>query len=333
MTQTGVRPRCLVTGASGFVGAWLVRRLVGEGYPTAVLARPSSDLWRIQPWLPKVTRICGELEEIARAAGAIQDFAPDVVFHLAWTGGNSRRYNDDPVQVYGNVPGSLQLLRMAAGSGAKVFVNMGSCVEYGTYSVPVRETDPVRPINLYGAAKHAVESLCVHLALPLGLRFASLRLFWAYGPADDDARLLPSVIRKLLNGERQAMTPGEQVWDYLYIEDVVDALLRVAETPGAQGIFNLGSGEPQRLRSVVELVASHMAEAMPLLGFGDMAYPAGQIMHLQAEIDRLKQATGWQPRTPLAEGLAQTVRWYKAGLRYLPPWQGAASKAEPHICI
>ena len=310
--------RCLVTGATGFVGSWLVRRLVGEGYPTAVLVRASSDMWRIEPWLSSLTRITADLSSLADAADAVNEFSPEVVYHLAWTGGNSRRFNDDPAQVYANVPGSLERMRVAAASGAKVFVNLGSCVEYGAYPIPVRETDPVRPTNLYGAAKHAVEELGLRLALPMGLRFISVRLFWAYGPGDDDARLLPSLIGRLLRGERQPMTLGDQIWDYLYIEDAIDALLKLAKGPVTQGVFNLGSGQPHTLRSVVELVATYAGNST-LLGFGDLPYASDQIMHLQADINCLKAATGWQPQFSLDQGLAETVRWHKAGVRQLPP--------------
>lgn len=302
--------RCLVTGASGFVGSWLVRRLLSDGHSVAVVTRSTSNLWRIRSLIPALVQIEGDLSCLGPSRSAIQAFQPEVVFHLAWSGGNSSRFLNDAAQVYANVPGSLELIRMTAEAGATTFINFGSCVEYGQYCIPVRETDPVRPKNLYGSAKYAVEQLGLALAPVLGLRFVSLRLFWAYGPSDDDARLVPSLVRKLLAGERQAMTRGDQIWDYLYIDDVIEAVILVAKIPSAEGVFNLGSGRPERLRTVAEQLAN-LAGSAALLGLGDVPYGADQVMHLQADISRLRAATGWEPRVGLNEGLERTVAWYK----------------------
>lgn len=302
--------RCLVTGATGFVGSWLVRRLIAEKHTVAILTRPTSDTWRITSCLHSLNRVEGDLNCIGLSRSAIQEFAPEVVFHLAWTGGNSRKFINDVLQVYANVPGSLDLIRIAAEAGANTFINFGSCVEYGQFRIPVQESDPVLPKNLYGSAKYSVEQLGQSLAPALGLRFASLRLFWAYGPADDPARLVPSLIVKMLKDERHAMTAGDQLWDYVYIDDAIDAIVRVMNTPSAEGIFNLGSGHSEPLRKVAETIAIHAGDPS-LLGLGELPYPPDQVMHLQADVSRLRDVTGWQPRTTLEDGLKKTIAWYK----------------------
>jgi nucleoside-diphosphate-sugar epimerase len=302
--------RCLVTGATGFIGSWLVRRLLADRHSVAILARSSSSTWRIASCLDSLTKIEGDLTCIGDSRPAIHAFAPDVVFHLAWTGGNSSKFANDVSQVYANVPGTLELLRIASETNATAFVNFGSCVEYGEYRIPVRESDPVLPKSLYGRAKYAVEELMQAIAPALDLRFVSLRLFWAYGPADDPARLVPSLISKLLKGERHPMTKGDQLWDYLYIEDVIEAIVSVMNTPSVEGIFNLGSGHAESLREVARKT-SILAGNPSLLGIGDLPYGPGQVMHLEADITRLREATGWQPRVGLEEGLRATVAWYK----------------------
>ena len=309
--------RTLITGATGFVGSWLTHRLVADGDEVAVLVRSTSDLWRLEPIVPRLRLIKAGLSQVAAVAEQIVDFAPQRVFHLAWTGGNSAKYNDDPAQVYENVPGSLDLMRVAAEAGASFFLNLGSCVEYGECSIPVRETDAIQPKNLYGAAKHAVEDLLLRLGAGFGVRTASVRLFWSYGPGDDEARLIPSLTRKLLRNERHSMTPATQMWDFLYITDVVEALVQIAATPKAQGVFNLGSGRPQPLREVAETLR-HITKSTALIGFGDIPFPPGQMMHLEADVTRLQETVGWSPRVSIEAGLAETVAWYRSGANTLP---------------
>ena len=305
--------RCLLTGATGFVGSWLTRRLVADGHSVGIVTRSGSDTSRINTILNNVTQIHGDLNAMADSRPSILKFAPDTVFHLGWKGGNSSRYQNDPAQVFSNVPGSLELIQIAADSGAKTFINFGSCMEYGQFNIPVRETDSVLPKNLYGSAKYAFEYLGSVLAPTLGLRFCSLRLFWAYGPSDDPSRLVPSLIRGMLDGKRHSMTMGDQIWDYLYIDDVIEAVIQVSHATSAQGIFNLGSGHPEKLRTIAEYIAS-LTGGESLLGLGDIPYGTGQVMHLQADTNRLRLATGWVPKVPLEDGLKRTVAWYKEQL-------------------
>jgi UDP-glucose 4-epimerase len=297
--------RCVVTGASGFLGSHLVHRLVSDGHEVLCVVRTSSDLWRLTD-LSDVRYTYASLSNISDTSHDISQFAPEVTFHLAWTGGNSRKYVNDPAQVFENVPGSLVLMRLVADAGCKTVVALGSCVEYGAVRVPVSEADPVIPTNLYGSAKAGTSVLMQGLCDALGVRFCGVRLFWAYGPKDDHLRMIPSVVGKLLAGQRPSLTPGEQLWDFLYVGDAVEALISLATSSNAKGVFNLGSGMPVSIKSVVEQIRDLINPSLEL-GFGDVGYAEDQIMHLQADVTKLRNATGWSPTTPLKEGLRITV--------------------------
>lgn len=302
--------RCLVTGGSGFVGSWLVRKLLQESTEVAILVRPTSNLWRIEDVLSRLHILQGNLSDIEASKFSIADFAPDVIFHLAWAGATSQKYVDNIGQVYDNLPGSLRLFRVAHEAGARDFISLGTVLEYGRYSVPVVESDVARPSTLYGASKYAVSLLGPRLCEILGMRFCHIRLFWTYGPRDDERRLLPYVIKSLLAEEVAALTPGQQLWDYLYIEDAADAIYRLASAKSASGVFNLGSGRSYAIRGIVEQLRDMIDPTLPL-GFGQLPYSPDQIMHLQADISRIQQATGWSPKTDLRSGLRQTIEWYK----------------------
>lgn len=301
--------RVLVTGAAGFIGSHLLPVLLSEGVEVAALLRPESDFWRIRHLLPRVTLIDGDLRELSSAEDAIRDFAPGAIIHLAWYGvGN--RYRDDPLQVTNNLQASLALVDLARRVGCAAFVGLGSQAEYGPLSGPVDEDAPTRPTTLYGATKLSTYLLCRQLAAQFGVRFAWLRLFSAYGPADNPGWMIPSLILSLLRRERPSLTEGTQRWDYVFAADTAEAIFRVATTPTASGVFNLGSGEAHSIRAVVEQIRDQIDPALPL-GFGEVPFREDQVMHLQADTARLRRETGWRPRTPLAEGLAETVRWYR----------------------
>ncbi len=302
--------RVFITGGTGVIGSHLARRLLHEGCAVATLLRPGSDPWRIEDVLSKVAVIPGDLSALPQAADRIRSFCPDLIIHLAWQGARTFGRQDDPNQVFDNVAGSLELVRLAGEMQCRRWIGLGTAMEYGHFAVPQREDGTPQPTSLYGAAKYSVGLLAERLCRAYGIQFTWLRLFYAYGPGDAPARLIPNVIDTLLRGEKPALSPGEQQWDYLYISDLVEALFWVATSPAAQGVFNVGSGEAHPIREIVETIRDLIDPSLPL-GFGEAPYRPGQVMHLQADIRKLRTATGWRPRTSLAEGLRRTVEWHR----------------------
>jgi UDP-glucose 4-epimerase len=302
--------RALVTGATGFVGSHLVRRLLAGGCQVAVLVRNPGRMRRIGDVRGQLAIIPGELGSIARVSQRLASFAPDMVFHLGWSGANSHAFQRSPAQVYENVPGSLELVRAAAHAGCRKFIGLGSVLEYGDCGGTITESLDAKPANLYGAAKYSVGLLSEALCRPLGLDFAWLRVTWGYGPADDPARMIPGVITSLLHGDRPALTPGEQYWDYLYVDDLVEAIYRVATTERARGFLNVGSGEAVQVRAIAQLIRDEIDPRLPL-GLGDIPYRDGQMMRLDVSIDRLKGAIDWAPRVSIEEGIRRTVQWHR----------------------
>jgi len=301
--------RCFVTGGTGLIGSHLVRLLLEQDCQVGILVRATSDPWRIQDVLDRLHVIRGDLAVIEQAGPAIQKFAPDVIFHLGWYGvGN--RYRDDPAQVSQNLYGSLKLLQVAREAGCQCWVGLGSQAEYGRYDGILVEDLPTRPETMYGVVKLCVGLLSQKLCEAYGIRFVWLRLLAAYGPMDDPEHMIPYVILSLLRGRKPVLTPGEQRWDYLYVEDAARAIWQVVSHPRAQGIFNLGSGEAYTVRNIVERIRDLIDPGLPL-GLGEVPYRPDQVMHLQADITKLQKMTCWKPRTSLDDGLRQTVEWYR----------------------
>jgi nucleoside-diphosphate-sugar epimerase len=301
--------RALVTGATGFVGSHLVPLLVERGDEVAILRRPGGDSWRIRPWLASLAEIAGDVANPRGAEGAILEFEPEAVFHLAWSGVEKAR-RDDPAAHAVNIEASLALLGLAARAGCRTWVGLGSQAEYGPHEGPIDEQDATSPRSAYGAAKLEACAQSRRLADAAGVRFLWLRLFSAYGPADHPSSLVSHVITTLLRGGRPALTTGNQRWDFLYTADAAEAIAAAADAPGAEGIFNLGSGQTRTIRAIVEMIRDLIDPALPL-GFGEVPVSPGATRHLEANIGRLAGATGWRPRTTLEEGLTRTVAWHR----------------------
>lgn len=300
--------RVLVTGAAGFVGAAVVRRLVEQGCAVALLLRETSDERRLKGVVERCTVLRGDLSRLEALRAPLQAFAPEGLLHLAWDGVKGANRNH-PVQL-SNVSTAIDLFRLAGEIGCASFVGLGSQAEYGLLSGRIDERAPTRPTTTYGAAKLATGCVLERAAEAAGRPFAWLRLFSAYGPDDDPSWLIPYMIRTLLAGERPRLTKAEQIWDYIHVADVADAIIAALQT-GARGVFNLGSGQARPLREIVELVRDGIDPALPL-GFGEVEYRPDQVMHLEADIGALRAATGWAPRVPLEQGLAGTIQWHRA---------------------
>jgi UDP-glucose 4-epimerase len=301
--------RVLLTGATGFVGSHLLARLLRDGeHSVAVVLRATAARWRIAELLGRVRIIEGDLARIAELTEPVGRFGPEAVLHLAW--GHVADRQQSPLLQVDNVRDTLELVRLAHAAGARHFLGVGSQAEYGPCPHRIDEGQPTRPSTAYGTAKLCAGLLAGQMCACLGLRFAWLRLFSAYGPMDLPTTMISRVGRALLSGERPVTTRGEQLWDYLYVADAAEAIHGVLNEPSASGVFNLGSGRVQTIRSVVERLRDLVRPGAEL-GLGELAYGPEQLMHLEADVERLRRSIAWEAVTDLDTGLSHTVAWLR----------------------
>jgi nucleoside-diphosphate-sugar epimerase len=239
----------------------------------------------------------------------LADFAPEVFYHLGWIGvGNAHRYD---LEQYDNPRQVIDAIKLAAQVGCHRWVGTGSQAEYGPANRRLDEQAPLRPTTLYGAAKVASWALGQILGERLGLRMVWARVFSTYGPGDAAGWMLTDVIGTLLRGGCPALTQGVQLWDYLHVDDAAEALYRLGAAPCAEGVYNLGSGQARTIRSIVETVRDLIDPTLPL-GFGEVPYRPDQVMHLEADVTRLRRDVGWEPRVDLETGLADLIASLRA---------------------
>lgn len=299
--------RILLTGATGFIGARIAERLHEHGHRLALLVRDPKPTDRAAAIYRQCEMIVGDLQAPRRYAAAIRGFHPDTLLHAAWTGVAGADRND-PRQI-ANIAATADLLETTIAAGIESFIGLGSQAEYGPQNSKLDEQAPVEPTTLYGHSKHAACRVTESMCRLRQLRHAWLRVFSIYGPRDNPAWLIPSLIAKLNRGEVPELTKCEQIWDFLYIDDAADAAVAVLESASAAGIYNLGSGQARPLRETVTLLRDIVRPGAEL-GIGRLPYRPDQVMHLEADMTRLRDATGWAPKTKLRRGLEETAQWF-----------------------
>jgi nucleoside-diphosphate-sugar epimerase len=302
----------LVTGASGFIGARVAERLHARGHTVALLLKSPRPGDRAAGLYSNCELMRGDLNDPASYAEAVRAYKADTVIHAAWAGVDGGRRNEF-LQV-GNITAAARLLEECIAAGARHFVGIGSQAEYGPHEIPLTETVEARPTTLYGCSKLAACQITQTICRMANARHAWIRIFSTYGPRDNPNWLIPGIIRKLLKSEVPPLTAGEQQWDFLFVDDAADAIVAVAETAAAFGVFNLGSGESPSLRQTITMLRDLINSDLEL-GFGQVPYRPDQVMFLKADIGRLMRTTGWSPKVDLQTGLKQTVQWFSENCR------------------
>jgi UDP-glucose 4-epimerase len=296
-------PTTLLTGATGFIGAAVRHELLRRNVRPLVLLRPASDPSRQNALDPQLT-FTSPAFDAPGLASRLTPYHPDTLIHCAWRGVAGAERNA-AFQLEENLALTLSTVRLAADTGCRHWIGLGSQAEYGNPNAQVDEEAPTRPSTAYGEAKLAAGREALALCAQLGLTGSWLRVFSTYGPGDHPHCLIPHVIREFLQGRAPQVTRCEQRWDYLFVTDAAQAIAEVAASRSA-GIFNLGSGEAPVLRDTLELIRRECGAAVSP-AYGAVPYRDHQVLHLQADIRKLSAATGWTPGVTLTEGLRATV--------------------------
>ena len=296
--------KILVTGGDGFLGAPIVRALLAQGHHVAALVLPHAPLRRLGG-LPVDVLEAG-LEDGDRLRNVLNDWRPDACIHLAWYA-EPGKYLTSPHNI-ALLHASFDLMQLLAESGCRHIVTAGTCAEYDAERGWLKEDGPTKPQSLYAATKL---SLCVtgeQLARSLGMTFAHARVFYPYGPAEDPRRMVPALIRALLAGKTFEASGGEQVRDYIHIDDIANAFVTLL-TQNASGIYNIGSGEPLTVRRLMETIEGVVGRR-GLIQFGALPPREWEPRFLCADMQKLR-GLGYAPQHTLVSGLEQTAAWWR----------------------
>ncbi len=299
----------LVTGAGGFVGAAAVHELLARGSEVHALVRPGSKPWRLAP-VTRDTRIHSvDLTDAETVRQVLAAVSPSVVLHLAAHGAYETQAEASRILTT-NVLGTLHMLDAAVASGVGLFVNTGSSSEYGFKTEPMRETDRLEPNSVYAIGKAAQTHLCALSARRHPqMSIVTLRLFSVYGPWEEPTRLIPTVIRRARAGLPLEMVSPDVARDFVFIGDVLRALLDFERLRKASGeVVNLGTGVEITLREVVETVQDLFGSPSQVV-WGGLRARQWDTTRWVSDRSLAARILNWEPSVGFREGLTRTAEW------------------------
>lgn len=293
-----------MTGATGFIGRHVLDPLLARGFEVhAVTSRTAPAQADPVRWHRADLLSCDGAAEVLAAV------RPTDLLHLAWYAEHGRFWT--AVENVGWVSATLRLAQAFAEHGGRRAVLAGTCAEYrwGGRGACVEATTPLEPATLYGTAKHATRAVLEAASDELGIEMAWGRVFFIYGPGEAPGRMVASVIRALLAGDRAQTSDGRQIRDFLHVRDVAGAFAALLDSP-VTGSVNVGSGAARPLRDVIMAIGEATGR-VDLLDVGALAARVGDPDELYADPARLRDEVGFTPAIGLDAGIGSTVAWWR----------------------
>lgn len=301
----------VVTGATSFIGAAVVKELLEQKIPVAAVVRPGSKniqyLWKQVP--PESRHLLWVVELDLKQIGRIAEKLPEETtweswLHAGWDGAGSDNRTKGEVQ-QANVVFSLEAVKAAGRLGCRRFLFTGSQAEYGIHNTVITEDTPLNPVSEYAKAKVSFANSAKDLCKLLEMEYIHTRIFSVYGPGDHPWSLVNTCLATWAGSGHMQLGPCTQKWNFLYIEDTARALVLLLKK-GEAGTYNVAGDDTRVLRQFIE----EMYELCGSTGsfvYGEKKPNAEGAVSLDPDIGRLK-SLGWTPTTLFAEGIYETMR-------------------------
>jgi len=295
--------KILVTGATGFIGRHALPLLLNKGYEVhAVSSRPVKTKDKSYIWHQ------ADLTNSKQRTDLITKVDPSHLLHFAWYAEHKKYWTSSKNLKW--VQASLNLLDIFHENGGQRVLMAGTCAEYSwKHTEFIESTTPTNPGSLYGTCKHSLQLILESFSKTKGLSSAWGRIFFLFGPGEHPERLVSFVIQSLLKGKKAPCSKGDQIRDFLYVEDVASAFVSVLES-NIQGPVNIGSGEPVKVKDLIALIGKKVGRS-DLIRLGENPTAPDDPENLVADTTKLRQEVNWSPKYDLNSGIDQTIQWWK----------------------
>ena len=297
----------LITGGNGFLGSNIARRLLKEKHNVYLFSNNANNIKDI---LPQVLFDYSSTRSLPLFKERIETFAPDIVIHCGWSGGNSYADINSIDQFYENVDPSISLLQLLSKLKKKPkFVGFGSFAEYGEMSNQISETVQEVPTNLYGLSKYTFKKYSEMLCKQQDMEWVWIRPCYVYGPGDVSTRLIPNITNKFLKNEAVVLDECTSIVDYIYIDDFVNSIYFLILSKHI-GVYNICSGKQYKIREIVEQIYKQTESSSPV-EFNSSLKRTSTYSYICGSSYKLDNAIGKVGQLTLEEGLLRVVSYYK----------------------
>ena len=300
----------LVTGAGGFIGAHLYSTLL-KSRKDVYGTRSAADQWRLKAFgITEIIQV--ELTNIQNLENVLDRLKPQTIFNLAAYGAYSYQQIANTTYTL-NLEVVDSLAQWCIGNSS-LLIQAGSSSEYGTNCSAPLESEIARPNSRYAVSKLAATNLLEFMSESRGLRAAVARLYSVYGPLEDPNRLIPTLIRRGLEGELPEFSPREITRDFLYIDDAVEGLIAIAGYLSVNQkfeIFNLSSGVATEMIDVAEVAKSFFSIETSAVFVHDLR--SWDLKNWFGNSDKANKFINWKSSTKFSDGFIRTALWYLYG--------------------
>jgi nucleoside-diphosphate-sugar epimerase len=290
--------RILLTGASGFIGQPVLQRLLAAGHEVLAVTRFGSHSARTQH--PNLRFLVADLSCLSTVEPELARFKPDTCVHTAWHG--IPDYSELTCRV--NLLMAINLFSfLAHGTSCSRLIGLGSCLEYHPLQGQCLESEAGAPHSFFSWAKQSIGDFGTILAREQSREFFWLRVFYVYGARQRSQALIPTLIRQFKQGERPVLQSPGNLNDFIYVDDVADAVVQAATGTATSGTYNLGSGVPRSILDVCASVEREISGRTQLADSMREEASAPPKSKLWADISQAKKRLGWEPRVSFEEGI------------------------------
>ena len=298
--------KVFITGGTGFIGQHVVKQLVKDKHTLLLLCPENEELPHSLKTSKTLKILKNDLSNIDIWKKEVGHFKPHASIHMAWEGIPNYNYKNSMRNlVYG-----LNLITMLAEIGCKCVLCTGSCWEYGQKSGKLNEDLEVKPSNAFTAAKNSLHMVGREIAKENNMKFIWTRLFYVYGPGQKSHSLIPNIINAIESGNTPDIKTPHSRNDFVYVEDVANAIYMLITKQPKGEIYNIGLGHSTEVAEIINMVYSCYGLNKKYDSLNEISADLVQT-DFWADISRIKNDVGWEPKFNVEKGIEKTIEYFK----------------------